>query len=43
MVKGVYAAHPEVFAPLEAHFGVNVNERLLDTNSHGPFVYHSYK
>jgi 4-hydroxy-tetrahydrodipicolinate synthase len=43
MVKGVYAAHPEVFAPLEAHFGVNVNERLLDTNNHGPFVYHSYK
>lgn len=43
ITTGVYEAHPEVFAPLEAHFGINVGERLLDTNHRLPFVYQGYR
>jgi 4-hydroxy-tetrahydrodipicolinate synthase len=42
LVKGVYEANPEVFAPLEAHFGVNVGDRLGDTAAHQGLVYESY-
>jgi 4-hydroxy-tetrahydrodipicolinate synthase len=42
LVKSVYEANPEVFGPLEAHFGVDVGERLLDTAAHERFVYPSY-
>jgi 4-hydroxy-tetrahydrodipicolinate synthase len=42
LVKGVYEANPEVFAPLEAHFGVNVGERLLDSGTHQRYIYPTY-
>jgi 4-hydroxy-tetrahydrodipicolinate synthase len=42
LVEGVYEANPEVFAPLEAHFGVNVADRIQDTAAHERFVYASY-
>jgi 4-hydroxy-tetrahydrodipicolinate synthase len=42
LVKGVYEATPELFAPLESHFGVNVGERLLDRDTHLRYAYAMY-
>ncbi|MDJ0783096.1 MAG: 4-hydroxy-tetrahydrodipicolinate synthase [Desulfosarcinaceae bacterium] len=42
MVAGVYEAHPEVFAPLESHFGISVGERLQDRSAYERLAYSSY-
>jgi 4-hydroxy-tetrahydrodipicolinate synthase len=42
LVSGVYTANPEVFAPMEAHFGISVEARLRDTAAHERFIYPSY-
>ncbi|MEJ2640378.1 MAG: 4-hydroxy-tetrahydrodipicolinate synthase [Desulfosarcinaceae bacterium] len=42
LVKGVYEASPEVFAPLESHFGVSVGERLRDSGVYGQYTYPAY-
>jgi 4-hydroxy-tetrahydrodipicolinate synthase len=42
LVKGVHEANPEVFAPLESHFGVNVGERLYNSEAHQQYAYPTY-
>ena len=41
-IRGVHATDPSILAPLESFFGVDLNERLNDTQRLRDLCYNTY-